>query len=109
MADVIRRSGTGIERGIRWKSGNAPGTRDVVEASQLSGNSANAELAAKQRVNAVCRSLPLPPSVASDSNQTYRLLRCGQGFLIMNPSTFRGIWLMDLLATTIVRLLPGSH
>lgn len=54
MADVIRRSGTGIERNIRWKSGSAPGTKDPVEVSQLGGNSANAELAAKERVNAVC-------------------------------------------------------
>ena len=60
MADVIRRSGTGIERNIRWKSGNAPGTKDPTEVSQLSGNSANAELAAKERVNAV-RDLSPPP------------------------------------------------
>ena len=53
MADVIRRSGTGLERNIRWISGNAPGTKDPTEMSQLSGNSVNAELAAKERVNAV--------------------------------------------------------
>ena len=53
MADVIRRSSTGVERGVRWKSGSAPGTKDSSEVLQLSGNSANAELAAKERVNAV--------------------------------------------------------
>ena len=53
MADVIRRSGTGVERNTRWKSGSAPGTKDSAEVSQLSGNSANAELAAKERVKAV--------------------------------------------------------
>lgn len=53
MADVIRRSGTGIERNTRWKSGSAPGTKDAAEVSQLSGNSANAELAAKERMNEV--------------------------------------------------------
>ena len=53
MADVIRRSGTGTERNARWKSGNAPGTRDSAEVSQLGGNSANAELAAKERVKTV--------------------------------------------------------
>ena len=53
MADVIRRSGTGTERNTRWKSGNAPGTKDSTEVSQLSGNSANAELAAKEHVKTV--------------------------------------------------------
>jgi hypothetical protein len=37
----------------------APGTKDPAEVSQLSGNSANAELAAKEHVSAVCVSLPL--------------------------------------------------
>ena len=53
MANVIRRSGTGTERNTRWKSGNAPGTKDSAEVSQLNGNSANAELAAKERVKMV--------------------------------------------------------
>ena len=53
MADVIRRSGTGTERNTRWKSGNAPGTKDTVEVSQLSGNSANTELAAKEHIKMV--------------------------------------------------------
>jgi len=46
MAHVIRRTGTGLERGLRWKSGGAPGTKDRAEVSLLNGNSANAELAA---------------------------------------------------------------
>lgn len=59
MADVIRRSGTGIERNVRWKSGSAPGTKGTAEVSQLSGNSANAELAAKERVTAVRSCSPI--------------------------------------------------
>ena len=53
MADVIRRAGTGLERGLRWKSGSAPGTKDPKEVSTLNGNSANAELAAGGRVKEV--------------------------------------------------------
>ena len=53
MADVIRRTGTGLERGLRWKSGGAPGTRNPKEVALLSGNSANAELAASERVKTV--------------------------------------------------------
>ena len=53
MADVIRRIGTGLERGLRWKSGGAPGTKDPKDVSSLNGNSANAELAASERVKAV--------------------------------------------------------
>lgn len=59
MADVIRRSGTGTERNTRWRSGNAPGTKDSAEVLQLSGNSANAELAAKERMKLV-RNLTSP-------------------------------------------------
>ena len=59
MADVIRRCGTGIERNVRWKSGNTPGTKDSAEVAGLSGNSANAELAAKECVYAVRNSLLL--------------------------------------------------
>lgn len=51
MADVIRRSGTGLERCARWRS--APGTMDPSEVSELNGNSANAEVVAKDRVRAV--------------------------------------------------------
>lgn len=53
MADVIRRTGTGLERGLRWKSGGAPGARDPIEVSLLKGNSANAELAARERTKTV--------------------------------------------------------
>jgi len=53
MADVIRRTGTGLERGLRWKSGGAPGTKDPTEVSLLNGNSANAELAAGERMKLV--------------------------------------------------------
>ena len=51
MADVIRRSGTGLERCTRWRS--APGTMDPSEVSELKGNSANAEAVAKDQVKAV--------------------------------------------------------
>ena len=53
MADVINRMSTGLERGLWWKSGVTPGTKDLAEASLLKGNSANAELAAGERVKAV--------------------------------------------------------
>ena len=56
MADVIRRSGTGLERSTRWKS--APGTMDASEVSGLSGNSANAEIVARDRVGIVSDSRP---------------------------------------------------
>ena len=76
MADVIRRSGTGIERNTRWKSGSAPGTKDPAEVSQLSGNSANAELATKERVNAVCDLLHLPLSHTFVYMDVHRPLGC---------------------------------
>lgn len=53
MTDLIRRTGTGLERGVRWKSGTAPGTRSLADVSTLTGNSANAEVVAKERVNKV--------------------------------------------------------
>jgi len=53
MADVIHRASTGLQREFRWKSGSAPGTKDSAEVSLLKGNSANAELAAGERVKAV--------------------------------------------------------
>ena len=53
MADVIRRAGSGLERGLRWKSGTAPGTKDLTESLLLKGNSANAELAAGECVKTV--------------------------------------------------------
>lgn len=56
MADVIRRSGTGLERCARWRS--APGTMDPSETSELNRNSANAEAVAKDRVKAVSSSTP---------------------------------------------------
>ena len=59
MAEVICRAGSGLERGVRWKSGTAPGTRSLAEVSTLTGNSANAEVVAKERVNSV-RRLHLP-------------------------------------------------
>ena len=58
MADVIRRTGTGLERGLRWKSRGAPGTKDPTEVSPLNGNSANAELAAGGCVKAVSTKPP---------------------------------------------------
>ena len=59
MAEVIRRAGSGLERGVRWKSGTAPGTRSLTEVSTLTGNSVNAEVVAKEQVNTV-RCLHLP-------------------------------------------------
>lgn len=53
IAEVIRRTGIGLERGLRWKLGVAPETKDSAELSALSGNSANAELAAGERVKVV--------------------------------------------------------
>ena len=102
MADVIRRSGTGLERNTRWTSGSAPGTKDPAEVSLLSGNSANAELAAKERVNAVCVSLPLPRSIAYHSRPC-RLLDCGQDSSTTSPSTSPDTWLMGWWATTTSR------
>ena len=55
MADVLRRSSTGLERSTRWRS--APGTMDPDGVSELNGNSANAEVVAKNRVKAVSHSL----------------------------------------------------
>lgn len=57
MADVIRRVGSGVERCARWKL--APGTLDSFETSQLSGNAANAEVVARDRVDMVSCS-PFP-------------------------------------------------
>lgn len=56
MVEVVRRAGTGLERGARWRSGTAPGTQGPDEVLLLTGNSANAELAAKERVSTVCDS-----------------------------------------------------
>ena len=59
MAEVVRCTGTGLERGVRWTSRTAPGTRSPEEVLTLTGNSANAELAAKERVNSVSDSCSL--------------------------------------------------
>jgi len=56
MVEVVNRVGTGLERSARWKSGTAPGTRNLEETLALAGNSANAEFVAKERVNKVCGS-----------------------------------------------------
>ena len=106
MADVIRRSGTGTERNVRWKSGNAPGAKDPAEVSQLSGNSANAELAAKERVNAVC------PLLTPPQFRLYygcRLPDCGQDSSTTIPFTSQGTWLTGLWETMSNRLPPGSR
>jgi len=92
MADVIRRSGTGLERNTRWISGSAPGTKDPTEVSQLSGNSANAEISAKERVDTVCDLLPLSLNRFSYFD-THRPLDCGQDSLITSLFTSQGIWL----------------
>jgi len=69
MTEVIRRAGSGLERDARWKSGTAPGTKGPAEVSTLTGNSANAEVAAKGRVDTVCfpigRTKDLPPHINS--------------------------------------------
>ena len=100
MADVIRRSGTGLERNTRWTSGSAPGTKDPAEVLQLTGNSANAELAAKERVSAVCVSLPFSRSTPYCFHPR-RLLGCGQDSSTTSPSTSLDTWLTDWWATTI--------
>jgi hypothetical protein len=56
MAEVVRRAGTSVERNTRWRSQTAPGTRGPDELLHLTGNSANAEVVAKERVNMVRRS-----------------------------------------------------
>ena len=53
MAEVVRRAGTGLERDARWRSRTAPGTQGPDETLLFTGNSANAEMAAKERVNTV--------------------------------------------------------
>jgi hypothetical protein len=53
--------GTGLERQARWKS-SAPGGRSGEEASALSGNAANAELAAGQRATTV-RDVSIPSNI----------------------------------------------
>ena len=53
MAEVLGCAGTGLERDARWTQAT-PGTRGPHETLLLSGNSANAEVVAKERVNKVC-------------------------------------------------------
>ena len=53
ISEVLRRAGSGLERDARWRSKTAPGTRSLAEMLGLTGNSANAEVAAKGRVNTV--------------------------------------------------------
>lgn len=59
MTEVVRRAGSGLERDARWRSGAAPGTRSAAEMLGLTGNSANGEVAAKERVNIVRNSCSL--------------------------------------------------
>ena len=92
MAVVSRKSDTGLERNTRWISRNAPGTKDPTEVSQLSENSANAESAAKRRVNAVCGRLPLSLTRFSYFD-THRLLDSGQDSLVTSLFTPQDIWL----------------
>ena len=53
ISEVLRRAGSGLERDARWRSKTAPGTRSPAEMLGLTGNSANAEVAAKGWVNTV--------------------------------------------------------
>ena len=46
--DQDRRKNTGANRAATWKS-SAPGGRDIADTASLTGNAANAELAAGQR------------------------------------------------------------
>ena len=58
---------------MRWKSGTAPGTRSLADVSTLTGNSANAEVVAKERVNTVrCLNLlkDLQPYIDSQAGAT---------------------------------------
>jgi len=68
MAEVVRRAGSGLERDARWRSGTAPGTRGAAEMLGLTGNSANAEVAAKERVNTVRNSHSLDRGPAISQN-----------------------------------------
>ena len=56
--DQDQRKNTGANRAATWKS-SAPGGRDVMDATMLTGNSANAELAAGQRSLTVS-GMPIP-------------------------------------------------
>lgn len=94
MTEVIRRAGSGLERDARWKSGTAPGTRSPAEVLTLTGNSANAEVAAKGRVDTVC------PSVdwVKDPEPHINLCRTGRRALVTLMGvvyTSRGTWWMD--------------
>ena len=73
MTDLVRRTGTGLERDVRWKSGTAPGTGSLADVSALTGNSANAGVVAKERVNTVrCLNLlkDLQPYIDSQAGAT---------------------------------------
>ena len=70
MAEVVRRAGSGLERDARWRSRTAPGTKGPVEMLTLTGNSANAEVVAKERVRMVCNSYP--PGEGLTVLQTHR-------------------------------------
>ena len=67
MAELIHRTGTGLEWGAQWKSGTAPGTRTAMEVQGLTGNSANAEVVAKEWLNTV-RHYPGPSSSRTSSH-----------------------------------------
>ena len=86
MAEVIHRSGTGVERNIWWKSGSTPGTKDPTKVLQLSRNSANAELAAKEQVNVVCDPLS-PCHLMLLVTSINRLLGYERDSLMTSPST----------------------
>jgi hypothetical protein len=76
MAEVVRRAGSGLERGAQWRSGTAPGTRSLAETLVLTGNSANAEAVAKERVTAVCNlQLPDESDASSHENMQARVTR----------------------------------
>lgn len=81
MAEVVRRAGSGLERDARWRSGTAPGTKGLAEMLTLTGNSANAEVAAKEQVNTV-RNLCLPVQRTCCLMKTYRLGRYEPNTLI---------------------------
>jgi hypothetical protein len=96
MAELIQRAGSGLERDARWKSGTAPGTRTTAEVQDLTGNSANAEVSARERVNAVSR-YPYPHSkgpfishwlIIGQSN-TRTTFQCGWN----KPFTIPGRWI----------------
>lgn len=90
IGEVLRRTGTGLERDVRWRCQAAPGTRGPHETLLLTGNSANAEVVAKERVNTVCNSCspsesPLSHKLLTGSGDSSTTLQQGKHKFITVP------------------------